>query len=78
MLIPIPHYVRCSFIVQHEGSSNVYVEMPGMVQSILVEESQQVQPGQPLLTLANPELIEGIALLEGEEQIARQKYYSTK
>ena len=78
LLIPVPHYVRCSFIVQHEDSANIYVEMPGMVQSIHVQEMESVVPGQPLVTLANPELFEGIAVLEGQEKMAKARYYATK
>ena len=78
LLIPIPHYVRCSFIVQNEDSASVYVEMGGQVQGIHVAVSQLVQAQQPLVTLANPELVEAIALLQGEEQIARQRYFSTR
>lgn len=78
LLIPIPHYVRCSFIVQHKDAASVYVEVAGMIQAVHVRESDDVQPGQPLVTLVNPKLLEGIVMLEGEEQIASQKYYSAK
>ena len=37
-----------------------------------------MQPGQSLLTLANPELFEGIAQLKGQEKVAEVKYYATK
>ena len=78
VMIPMPHYVTCSFLVQHEDAANVYVEIPGAIQTIHAQESQQVKLGQPLVSLRAPELIESVALLEGEEEIARQKYYSKK
>ena len=78
MLIPMPHYVRCAFIVQHQGSAAVYVEMAGIVDSIHVREAEQVLKDQPILTLSNPDLLEQIVVLEGEELLARQRYYSTK
>ena len=76
--IPVPHEVRCSFILQHPSAAKVYVEMPGLVENVHVQEAEEVVSGQPLITLANPELIEGIVLLQGEERIAEQRYDSTR
>jgi putative peptide zinc metalloprotease protein len=78
MWIPVPHDVTCSFIVQHADAATVYVEMPGKLRTIRTGPAEHVQSGQDLLVLENPGLLEAITRLEGEEEIARQKYYSAK
>ena len=65
LLIPIPHYVRCPFIVQAQDAENVYVEMPGAMQQVHISHGAYVQPGQELMTLKNDQLHEQIAKLQG-------------
>lgn len=76
--VPLPHYVTCGFITQQAETANVYVEIPGTLRDIHVRETQSVRAGDTLVTLAAPELEETVAQLEGEEQIAQQRYYSRK
>ncbi len=77
LLIPTPHNVRCSFIVQPQKVANVFVEVPGQVQQILARENQQVRRGQPLLVLESPELVESVTRLEGDANRAKSRYHAT-
>ena len=78
LLVPLPHYIHCSFMTQQAETANVYVEIPGTIREIHVRETQLIQAGEALVTLSAPELEETIAQLEGEAQIAQQRYYSKK
>ena len=77
LLIPTPHYIRCSFIVQPQDAAKVYVAVPGITDQVLAAENTQVTLGQPLLVLKSPELDQVVVALEGEAQRAKTRYHST-
>ena len=56
MLVPIPHYVYCSFYTQGANAENVFVDMPGTLENVLIDENTPVQAGQPIVELSNLEL----------------------
>ncbi len=74
LAIPVPHYVNCSFLVQPEQASTVYVEVPGSLRSIGVQPGQSVIAGQPLVLLGNVDLINGIVALESQQVIAETRH----
>ena len=73
LMIPIPHFVRCSFIVQPRNAKNVYVDMPGTLQAVLSQPGQQVVAGQPIVKLDNRELDLQITKLEGDVRLAKTR-----
>jgi putative peptide zinc metalloprotease protein len=76
LLIPLPHYVECSFIVQPAGMTPVYVEVPGRLETIHVRSGSQVRAGETLVELANPEVVNQVAILEGDRSVAETRYRS--
>ena len=56
LLIPIPHYVYCSFFVQGKESHNVYVDVPGTLEEIFIEPNRLVEEGDPILKLGSQHL----------------------
>ncbi len=56
LLIPIPHYVYCSFFVQGKDSHNVYVDVPGTLEEIYIEPNRLVEQGSPILRLSSQQL----------------------
>lgn len=74
LLVPLPHYVECSFIVQPAGITPVYVEVPGRLEAIHVRAGSRVQAGQPLVELVNPEIVDQLVQLEGDQRVAETRY----
>jgi putative peptide zinc metalloprotease protein len=73
-LIPIPHHVYCSFYVQPENASNVFVAVPGTLVEIHTRENAFVRAGEPLVTLQSPELISELASMETRVNVARSQF----
>ncbi len=74
---PIPHHVRCSFVIQPQNAANIYVETPGIARQIPSISNASVNSGEPLLILSSPELEQSIAVLEGEVARAKSRYFAT-
>ena len=74
MMIPVPHYVRCPFIVQPQAVENVYVDIPGTLSDVYVSLGDRVHQGQPILTLKSPELDLQICKLEGNIQSSQKEF----
>ena len=74
LMIPIPHYVRCPFIIQAQNAENIYVDMPGTRKAIFAEHGAQVNPGDVLLTMENDELDSQILKLEGQVASKRSRF----
>ena len=74
MMIPIPHYVRCPFILQPQGVENIYVDVPGTLSDVYVSLGDQVEKGQPVVKLESPELELQICKLEGKIQSSEMEY----
>ena len=69
MMVPIPHYVYCSFYTQGANSENVYVDVPGTLTDVYVTENSQVQAGQPIVKLYSQDLqVQYASLLTEFEQ----------
>ena len=56
MMVPIPHYVYCSFYTQGANAENVYVDVPGTLTNVMAKENTLVQAGQPIVKLFSQEL----------------------
>ena len=56
LLIPIPHYVYCSFYVQPRDAQNVYVDVPGTLEAIHIEPNRYVEEGQRIVDLSSQRL----------------------
>lgn len=64
--IPVPHFVWANFVVQPNRAQKVYVQYPGVLEQVHVQEGDHVSAGQPLATLSNPELEIDVLNLETE------------
>ena len=71
MLIPIPHYVHCSFYVEGKVSHNIYVDVPGTLEEIFVEPNRRIEEGQPVIRLASQNLEEQLAGLQSTLDAAK-------
>ena len=72
LCLPLPYYISCSFYVQPRGGTSVYVDVPGEVRQIHLQNGN-VEAGEPLLTLENIDSRLGEQKLasEGEQLAAR-------
>ncbi len=70
---PLPYYVTCDFHIQPREAVAAYVDIPGTLVEIHVQEGQYVQAGQPLIRLENVdiELLTEHLLSEREQLVAR-------
>ncbi|MFK7770429.1 MAG: site-2 protease family protein [Mariniblastus sp.] len=74
MLIPIPHYVYCSFYVTAEKAHNVYVDVPGTLEEIHLQPNQMVKEDQPIISLSSQQLRVQLASHQTEVNITRVRY----
>jgi putative peptide zinc metalloprotease protein len=56
LLIPIPHYVYCSFYVQPRDAQNVYVDVPGTLEAIYTQPNRYVHEGERIIDLSSQQL----------------------
>ena len=70
MMVPIPHYVYCSFYTQGANAENVYVDVPGTLTNVLTRENTQVEAGQPIIELYSQDLRVQLASLLTESELA--------
>ena len=67
--LPLPYYVYCSLEVHPSGAASVYVEVPGTLEAVHgVQPGDQVQGGQPLVTLTSLDLDISIEQLVGRRE----------
>lgn len=78
MLIPLPHYVRCSFYVQPESAKNVFVETPGIVKQIHVRSNQEIKKDDPIVSLVNPEIDYQLFAMERDVWDAKASYLTAQ
>ena len=78
MLIPTPHYVRCPFIVQPRNAENIFVDMPGTLDSVYVSLGDRIERGQTIATLRNEDLKLQLAKLEGNQRGAKVRLETLK
>ncbi len=77
LAIPLPHYVNCCCYLQPTNSTAIYVEVPGIVESIEVEPGQHVDAGQTLMRMSSTELKYRVAQLAGEVKVAQVSFEAT-
>jgi len=73
MLIPTPHYVRCPFIVQPRNAENIFVDMPGTLESVYVSLGDRIERGQKIAELSNEDLQLQLTKLEGNKSWAQTR-----
>lgn len=74
MLIPIPHHVYCSFRIELQNATNVYVDIPGTLNEIHVFPNQPVKSGQAIAVLRSADLDRQITQLQTQVQMASTKF----
>jgi putative peptide zinc metalloprotease protein len=72
--VPLPFSVKCNFEIQPRGGQQVYVQMPGQIKEVAYRPGDQVQPGDVLMKLENPELELQLLDLEGRYRQAEEAY----
>ncbi|MBN1591067.1 MAG: hemolysin D [Pirellulales bacterium] len=65
-LVPLPHSVMCSLEIRPRNAARVYVDVPGILESIDCRVGQYVEKGQMLGRLKNTDIDLNIAELSGE------------
>lgn len=68
MLVPLPFYVPCPFVLRYHETATVYVDVPGTLEQLHVRAGQHVKRGQVLASLSNIEIELAVAQLEGERK----------
>jgi len=68
--IPLPHHIDCAFEIQSSEVGRVYAGAPGQIQLTTVAGTQ-VNEGDTIAILRNPDLEIRLADLEGEEEVAK-------
>lgn len=76
--VPLPYAIKCSFEVSPRDAAAVYVDVPGRVEEIQVEDDETVESGQPLIRLSNPDLELAVLQLEGKLEQTRTKIRSVE
>jgi putative peptide zinc metalloprotease protein len=66
--LPLPHRVMTSAVVEAGDAERVYVNVPGVLTGLHVEQGQRVEAGQRLAVLQNPEVDYQITRLTGQLQ----------
>ncbi|UAM97766.1 efflux RND transporter periplasmic adaptor subunit [Polaribacter litorisediminis] len=72
------HYVELQGNVQTKQNILIYPEMPGILQSVLVKEGQQVVKGQILAKIDDGGMSQQLAQLEASAQLAKTTYERQK
>jgi len=73
VFLPLPHSVKCEFEVGPQDAAAVYVEVPGLVEEILVKEGEEIDKGDPLLVLSNPDLELSVLDLQGQRDVTESR-----
>lgn len=78
MLIPFPWYEEAAYFVEPVDVAHVYTSVPGFLQEIQVAHGEQVEAGEIIAILDNPELLDRTTQLGYEEESLRidPKMYS--
>jgi len=69
LLAPFPIIATAPLIIEPVGAQQVYVTSPGRLTAIRVRPGQRVRRGQPLVELANRELVDEVEQLETSCQV---------
>ncbi len=68
LMTPWPYCVTCDFHIQPRGATPAYVDVPGTLLEIHVQEGQFVREGQSLAVLGNADIDLAILRLVGERE----------
>lgn len=66
VLVPVPHYVTASFVVEPHNAERIYVNASGNLVTTFANAGQVVAPGSVLARLDNPRLELEYLALQGE------------
>lgn len=69
--VPIPQRVFCPVVLEVADPTRIYVTTPGVLDSVTVEPNQEVQAGELLAALSDPQ--QEFTLEELKKQIAQQE-----
>ncbi len=72
-LLPLPHYTTCSLYLQARDAATVYVETPGAIEAIHVQDGQWVDHGQPIVTLSSLDVQINVAQILGAKRQLESK-----
>jgi len=78
LFVPLPHYVHCSFYVQPRDVTNVFVDVPGVLQSVVADPNTVVAPGDALLYLQDDDLEQQLEQLQSRVRGTQVAYESMK
>ena len=78
LMIPVPHHVYCSFKIQIQDATNIYVDVPGTLEQVNAFANQRVAKGQTLAVLRSPELDRQITQLKTKVDMATTKFKLVK
>jgi putative peptide zinc metalloprotease protein len=78
LVIPVPHYVYCSFYVQPQDAQNIYVDVPGTLEGIHVKPNQKVSEGEPLVELSSQKLAIQLAHMRTNYELANARLNNIK
>ena len=78
LMIPIPHHVYCSFRIQIQDATNIYVDVPGTLERVSAFANQRVTKGQTLAVLRSTELERQITQLKTKVDMANTKFRLVK
>ncbi len=71
LIVPIPHHVHCSFYVQPASAANLYVDVPGKLETIFTLPNTAVKAGQPILVLNSKKLEVQLASMQTRLDLAK-------
>lgn len=77
-LIPLPYRVFCTFEIQPQGATPVYVDVPGELQKVYVHPGQPVKEGQLLAELKNLRVNFEVAELAGQQREYAAQWEATR
>ncbi|QDU95543.1 Putative peptide zinc metalloprotease protein YydH [Lignipirellula cremea] len=66
LIIPLPHYVRCSFTIAPRDAAYVYIDAAGEIQDVYAKSGKQVAQGEVLLTLHDVDVQLAVEQIEGQ------------
>jgi membrane fusion protein (multidrug efflux system) len=72
------HFIELQGNVQTKQNVLIYPEMPGILKTVLVKEGQQVSKGQALATIDDGGMLQQLAQLKANAQLAKTTYERQK
>jgi putative peptide zinc metalloprotease protein len=72
VFVPLPFSVKCTFEIQPRQAQQVFTSVPGKIVLVSARPGQQVQAGEQIMQLANPDLELEVLALKGKWREADQ------